>query len=119
MTRETCQYCGHPVLRPIVSDYRTNCGKLTGALSGYDPYCAPKKDELLFEVTRFLGKTSYKFFPEEFQIWNRSKLEETLPYSLLEDCEALFRNVFDDPNSGIELRVKIILKGKAPRELEL
>ena len=84
-----CRNCGHPVLSPVLSDFCTNCGQLTGVRkdSAYDS----KHGEILFEVPSVLGK-SYKFFSDKFVIYKGSRELEEIPYSSLKDCDVKIRS---------------------------
>lgn len=126
--RKNCQHCGHPVLQPSLSDYCTNCGKLTGIpkIDTYDPSYIPTPDEILFEIPALIGR-SYEFLPDKFLILKGSKQLEEIPYSKMQDCEVRFvshgaANVsgYGIPSGpSYSMRITITLKENPPRYIEL
>lgn len=121
---DKCQYCGHPVLQPVVSNYCINCGKLTGVWRAdeYDPSYVPKDNEVLFEAgSLFLGN-SYQFLPYKFRILKRSKVLEEIQYSEMEDCEARYISYNETLSGGYVpyyLKITITLRNNAHRQIEL
>lgn len=84
-----CRNCRYPVLRPVLSDYCTNCGQLTGIPRDYahDPNMAKS----CLKYLQFFDK-SYKFYKDKFVIYRRSRELEEIPYSSLKDCDVEIRS---------------------------
>jgi hypothetical protein len=52
-----CQNCGHPILQPVISNYCTNCGGLTGVpLDNFDRHYVRKQYQIRPKISRFFGK---------------------------------------------------------------